>query len=160
MTDAATAAEATPTADFSSQAKPPTAESATTAADADEQMQALFNNLAKSLPGLMQQLPEGVRKLMPHAELDVAATLAANAAANAPCAAAAQAMAAASQAAAAAAASAAAAQAGDGAAVKSVGVHPGVTCDKTGMSPIVGNRFHLVGHSYDLCQAEYDKLAD
>jgi len=36
--------------------------------------------------------------------------------------------------------------------------HWGVTCDKTGMSPIVGNRYHLVGHNYDLCEAEYLKL--
>merc|ERR1719502_1962872 len=38
------------------------------------------------------------------------------------------------------------------------GVHVGVTCDKSGMSPIVGHRYHLVGHDYDLCQEEYDKL--
>merc|ERR1719378_530851 len=40
------------------------------------------------------------------------------------------------------------------------GVHPGVTCDKTGQCPIVGNRYHLVGHNYDLCEAEYVKLTD
>jgi len=39
-------------------------------------------------------------------------------------------------------------------------VHVGVTCDKSGMSPIVGPRWHLVGRNYDLCQAEYDKLDD
>jgi len=38
------------------------------------------------------------------------------------------------------------------------GVHEGITCDKSGMSPIVGNRYHLVGHNYDLCKAEFDKL--
>ena len=32
------------------------------------------------------------------------------------------------------------------------GFHPGVTCDKSGMSPIVGIRYHLSGHDYDLCQ--------
>merc|ERR1719218_170531 len=37
-------------------------------------------------------------------------------------------------------------------------VHPGVTCDKSGMSPIVGPCWHLVGRNYDLCQEEYDKL--
>merc|ERR1719421_172219 len=40
------------------------------------------------------------------------------------------------------------------------GAHAGVTCDKTGMCPIVGNRYHLVGHNYDLCEAEYLKLDD
>ena len=39
-------------------------------------------------------------------------------------------------------------------------VHVGVTCDVSGMSPIVGNRWHLVGHNYDLCDAEYNKLPD
>jgi len=39
------------------------------------------------------------------------------------------------------------------------GHHPGVRCDKTGMSPIVGNRYHLIGHDYDLCEAEYIKLS-
>merc|ERR1719160_2435699 len=37
-------------------------------------------------------------------------------------------------------------------------IHPGVTCDKTGMCPLVGVRYHLRGHNYDLCQAEFDKL--
>jgi len=37
-------------------------------------------------------------------------------------------------------------------------VHPGVECDRSGMCPIVGTRFHLRGHNYDLCQAEFDKL--
>lgn len=36
--------------------------------------------------------------------------------------------------------------------------HWGVTCDKSGQSPIVGNRFHLLGHDYDLCEAEFNKL--
>merc|ERR1719313_1939139 len=38
------------------------------------------------------------------------------------------------------------------------GVHPGVECDRSGMCPIIGTRFHLRGHNYDLCQAEFDKL--
>lgn len=37
-------------------------------------------------------------------------------------------------------------------------VHPGVTCDRSGMSPIVGPRFHLPGRDYDLCEAEFLKL--
>merc|ERR1719498_1369987 len=40
------------------------------------------------------------------------------------------------------------------------GIHPGVRCDRSGMCPIVGMRYHLNGHDYDLCQAEYDKLSD
>jgi len=40
---------------------------------------------------------------------------------------------------------------------KTTGVHPGVTCDRSGMSPIVGMRYHLRGHDWDLCQAEFDK---
>jgi hypothetical protein len=44
------------------------------------------------------------------------------------------------------------------------GFHPGITCGRSGsmMIPIVGLRFHLRGSepSYDLCQAEYDKLDD
>ena len=38
------------------------------------------------------------------------------------------------------------------------GIHPGVSCDRSGMMPIVGIRYHLRGHNYDLCQEEYDKL--
>ena len=37
-------------------------------------------------------------------------------------------------------------------------VHHGVTCDRSGMCPIVGTRYHLPGQDYDLCQAEWDKL--
>jgi len=40
------------------------------------------------------------------------------------------------------------------------GVHEGVTCDKSGESPISGKRYHLPHHDYDLCQAEYDKLGE
>lgn len=43
------------------------------------------------------------------------------------------------------------AEAGDGS-------HPGMTCDRSGMSPIVGVRYHLRGSDYDLCEAEYEKL--
>ena len=37
-------------------------------------------------------------------------------------------------------------------------VHHGVFCDRSGMRPIVGMRYHLPGQDYDLCQAEWDKL--
>ena len=40
------------------------------------------------------------------------------------------------------------------------GFHPGFSCDRLGMKPIVGMRFHLRGSTYNLCQAEYDKLDD
>ena len=36
--------------------------------------------------------------------------------------------------------------------------HPNVTCDKSGMCPIIGLRFNLIGQDYDLCEAEFDKL--
>ena len=36
-------------------------------------------------------------------------------------------------------------------------VHAGVTCDKSGMNPIVGNRWHLVDSNYDLCDDEFAK---
>jgi len=39
-------------------------------------------------------------------------------------------------------------------------VHHGVTCDRSGMNPIVGNRYHKRGQNYDLCQAEFDKISD
>jgi hypothetical protein len=39
-------------------------------------------------------------------------------------------------------------------------VHDGVTCDASGMSPIVGTRFHKIGEYYDLCEAEFAKLSE
>jgi len=39
-------------------------------------------------------------------------------------------------------------------------VHFGVECDVTGMNPIHGPRFHLVGANYDLCEAEFKKLPE
>ena len=36
--------------------------------------------------------------------------------------------------------------------------HPNFYCDRSGMNPIVGIRYHLRGQNYDICQAEYDKL--
>jgi len=38
-------------------------------------------------------------------------------------------------------------------------VHWGVTCDVSGMSPIVGVRFHKRGSDYDLCESEFLKLS-
>jgi len=38
-------------------------------------------------------------------------------------------------------------------------VHEGVTCDVSGMSPIVGNRWKKIDANYDLCEAEYLKLS-
>jgi len=38
-------------------------------------------------------------------------------------------------------------------------VHQGVTCDKSGVSPIVGNRYKKIDDNYDLCEAEYQKLS-
>ena len=39
-------------------------------------------------------------------------------------------------------------------------VHKGVTCDASGMRPIVGTRFHKIGENYDLCEAEFAKLSE
>ena len=39
-------------------------------------------------------------------------------------------------------------------------VHEGVTCHASGMSPIVGTRFHKIGEDYDLCEAEFAKLSE
>ena len=38
------------------------------------------------------------------------------------------------------------------------GFHPNYKCDRSGVSPIKGIRYHLRGQNYDICQAEYDKL--
>ena len=38
-----------------------------------------------------------------------------------------------------------------------LGLHPDVTCDKTG-NFIVGTRYHLEDQDYDLCEAEFQKL--
>ena len=96
-----------------------------------------IEQLVEQLPVAMASLPSALRQMLPHAELDVAATVAANQPAQGvhesarpdtfcppdPH--------------------------GPGA---TPNVHEGVTCDKSGMSPIVGNRYHLVGHNYDLCE--------
>ena len=38
-------------------------------------------------------------------------------------------------------------------------VHHGVTCDASGMSPIIGARYHKIGEDYDLCEAEFAKIS-
>ena len=40
------------------------------------------------------------------------------------------------------------------------GYHPGIFCDGSGQSPIVGTRFHRTGHDFDLCLAEFAKLPE
>ena len=37
-------------------------------------------------------------------------------------------------------------------------VHYGITCDASGMSPIIGTRYSLPGRDYDICEAEFLKL--
>ena len=39
------------------------------------------------------------------------------------------------------------------------GVHNGYVCDGSGISPIIGVRYHLTGDDFDLCAAEYAKLS-
>merc|ERR1719198_1958250 len=96
--------------------------------------------MAKQLPAAMANLPEGLKQMLPHAELDLAATVAANTPsgrqADPFC------------------------PAEPHASDAPVGVHEGVTCDKSGVCPIVGNRYHLIGHNYDLCEDEFMKLSD
>lgn len=40
------------------------------------------------------------------------------------------------------------------------GYHLEVECDKSGMCPIVGTRYRLTGHNWDLCAAELAKLPE
>jgi len=42
---------------------------------------------------------------------------------------------------------------------KTTAVHHGVSCDVSGMIPIMGIRYKKRGENYDLCAAEYDKLS-
>ena len=72
--------------------------------------------------------------MIPHAELDLAATIAANSPKDPFC--------------------------GPHELGAKPGVHEGVACDRTGKCPIEGNRYHLVGHNYDLCEAEYKKVRE
>jgi len=136
-----------------------------------------LESLAAQLPNLLERLPPHVQSFMRDCELDVAASVAANAAANAASTglhagynattnAAATGLGAAARAAHTAAsvaehasdAAAAAAAAVRAADPNLVGIHPGVSCDKTNACPIVGVRYNLIGHDYDLCEAEYAKL--
>lgn len=39
-------------------------------------------------------------------------------------------------------------------------VHHGVVCDRSGMNPIIGPRYHVPGADYDLCSAEFEKLPE
>ena len=39
-------------------------------------------------------------------------------------------------------------------------VHLHVSCDVSGMNPIVGTRYKLRGENYDLCEAEYEKISE
>lgn len=47
-----------------------------------------------------------------------------------------------------------------GAPAQQQAVHFGVECDKSGMNPIVGPRFHKRGENYDLCLEEFEKLRE
>jgi len=135
-----------------------------------------FQNLADALPQVMSALPPPLQSILSQMELDTAASAAANAAANAASRGASSAsgaaatglgaaahaarlasgLAAKASDAAAGAAAAAAARASD---PEREGYHPNVTCDRSGMSPIVGLRYNLIGHDYDLCEAEFEKLS-
>lgn len=37
-------------------------------------------------------------------------------------------------------------------------IHPGVICDLSGMSPIIGTRYHKIGEDFDVCETEFKKL--
>jgi len=164
-------AASTPAAEAAPAATEPTPDLSSLMADISGQLPALFGNFAcktdttqgaaaappdltslgktigDALPAFVASLPDAVKAQMGNAELDVAATAAANSAATI-----------------------AAALSGkapkvsfgfDGSPARGYGdpgVHPGVTCDKTGQCPIVGPRYNLKGHNYDLCEAEFLKL--
>ena len=38
-------------------------------------------------------------------------------------------------------------------------VHRGVCCDGSKQQPLIGTRYHLIGHNYDLNEAEFGKLS-
>lgn len=126
-----------------------------TAAAPSADLDALLQNIKAQLPSLVEQLPEVVKTMLPNMEVDLSASAAATAAA-------AHAQAHTAAAAAHATAHAAAANlygnAHPAANPDMEGYHPEVECDKTGQCPIVGTRYHLKGHNWDLCAAEYAKL--
>jgi hypothetical protein len=106
-----------------------------TAAESPD-LAALVQNIKEQLPALVEQLPEAVKTMLPNMEVDLSASADATAAAFAY---------------------------GHGhpeANPDMEGFHPGVTCDKTGQCPIVGTRFHLKGHNWDLCASEFAKLPE
>mmetsp|Transcript_40300 Transcript_40300/g.99905 ORF Transcript_40300/g.99905 Transcript_40300/m.99905 type:complete len:654 (-) Transcript_40300:130-2091(-) len=115
----------------------------------------VMKNVCEHLPNFIESLPANVKAQMPNVELDVGATIAANiaklqkelsgvsfsvhgGASGAP--------------------GTSGGMKSDGCGYGDPNVHPGITCDKSGMCPIVGPRFNLKGHDYDLCEAEFNKL--
>ena len=124
-----------------------------TAAAPSADLDALLANIKAQLPALVDQLPEVVKTMLPNLEVDPAAAAAATAAA-------AHAQAHTAAAAAHAAAANPYGNAHPAANPDMEGYHPEVECDKTGQCPIVGTRYHLKGHNWDLCAAEYAKLPE
>jgi len=39
-------------------------------------------------------------------------------------------------------------------------IHPGITCDGSKQYPLVGKRYHKIGHNYDLNETEFKKLSN
>jgi len=115
----------------------PTSNTAAESAD----LAALFQNIKEQLPGLVEQLPEAVKTMLPNMEVDLSASAAATAAA-------------------AHAHAFAYGHAHPAANPNMEGYHPEVECDKTGQCPIVGTRFRLKGHNWDLCASEFAKLPE
>jgi len=103
---------------------------------------AILKSVCEQLPKFVESLPPSVRAQIPNAELDVGATIASNIASAMNMGLGGVSF----------------SVKGGGGGYGDVGVHPGVTCDKSGMCPIVGPRFNLKGHNYDLCEAEYNLL--
>jgi len=153
--DAATATDGKGTAGGTAHKPTPNAKQAARSpspSDVGRDVGTFIRTLTEQLPGLVDKLPPDVRRILPHAELDLPATIMANAASHA-----------------ATFAGAASTEQADGAATQAKGdekkktaagegIHFGVTCDRSGICPIVGYRYNLVGHNYDLCHAEYVKL--
>lgn len=105
----------------------------------------LLSEIASKLPEMMASLPESVQRMIPNAELDVAASLNATNQAN--------------RVDQANDVSFAALQEAVANGTTPLKIHPGVSCDGSGMSPIIGDRYHKRGENYDLCSAEYEKLS-
>lgn len=105
----------------------------------------LLSEIASKLPEMMASLPESVQRMIPNAELDVAASLNATNQAN--------------RADQANDVSFAAMQEAVANGTTPLKIHHGVTCDGSGMCPIIGERYHKRGENYDLCSAEFEKLS-